>query len=228
MHISHEAGILEDPSVEAPKGLLKYCTPLEKTPDKKDIIEVIFKDGIPVKLIHEEQVLQDPLEIFLYVNKLGMKHGIGVVDMVENRFIGIKSRGIYESPGATILLEAHKDIEGIAMDREVMKIRDVLTPIFSQIAYNGFWFSPEMDFLMKAVEKSQEMIDGKVKLLLFKGNVKPIARESPSSLYDKDLSSMDIEGGFNQQDSIGFININSIRLKANKAILDKHNKDYFD
>jgi argininosuccinate synthase len=228
MHISHEAGILEDPSVEAPKDILKYCTPIELTPNKPDYIEIYFKDGLPIKINHDNIIKNNSLEIFSYLNELGKKHGIGIIDMVENRFVGIKSRGIYETPGATILIEAHKDIEGIAMDREVMKIRDILSPIFSQIVYNGFWFSPEMDFLLAAVNKSQEMIDGKVKLKLFKGNVFTIARESPSSLYNQDLSSMDIEGGFNQQDSEGFIKINAIRLMANKAILDKHKKNYFD
>jgi argininosuccinate synthase len=208
--------------------MLKYCTPLEDTPDKSDEIVIEFKDGVPVKLIYDGKDITDSLDIFLKLNELGGKHGIGVVDMVENRYVGIKSRGVYETPGATILLEAHKDIEGIAMDREVMKIRDMLSPVFSQIVYNGYWFSPEMDMLISAVNKSQEMIDGKVTLLLFKGNVIVKARESPSSLYDQDLSSMDIEGGFNQEDSEGFIKINAIRLKANKAILDKHKKKYFD
>jgi argininosuccinate synthase len=228
MHISHEAGILEDPAVEAPPGILKYCNEIENTPDEADYISIYFKDGLPIKLKHNDIEKNNSLDLFIYLNELGKKHGIGIVDMVENRFIGIKSRGIYETPGATILLEAHKDIEGIAMDREVMKIRDILSPIFSQSLYNGFWFSPEMDFLLAAVNKSQEMIDGIVKLKLFKGNVFTISRESPSSLYDQDLSSMDIEGGFNQQDSEGFIKINAIRLMANKAILDKHNKNYFD
>lgn len=228
MHISHEAGILEDPGIEAPDGILKYCTEIEKTPNYADYVLIYFKDGLPIKLKHNEIEKEDSLDLFIYLNDLGKKHGIGIVDMVENRFIGIKSRGIYETPGATILLEAHKDIEGIAMDREVMKIRDILSPIFSQTVYNGFWFSPEMDFLLAAVNKSQEMIDGIVKLKLFKGNVFTISRESQSSLYDQDLSSMDIEGGFNQQDSEGFIKINAIRLMANKAILDKHNKNYFD
>lgn len=228
MHISHEAGVLEDPSLPPPKGILKYCTELKDTPDKEDKIEITFKDGTPVELQAEGNIITGSLEIFMKLNELGMKHGIGVIDMVENRYVGIKSRGIYETPGATILLEAHKDIEGVAMDREVMKIRDVLSPMFSQIVYNGYWFSPEMDMLMSAMHKSQEMIDGKVTLILYKGNVKPIARQSPSSLYDQDLCSMDIEGGFNQQDSEGFIKINAIRLMANKAILDKHHKNYFD
>ncbi len=127
-----------------------------------------------------------------------------------------------------ILREAHMDIEGIAMDREVMRIRNILTPLFAEIVYNGFWFSPEMDFLMAAINKSQEVIDGVVTLSLYKGNVLAVGRASPSSLYDKELSSMDIEGGFNQQDSRGFIEINAIRLKAHNAIMTKRNKKVTD
>jgi len=230
MHISHEAGILEDPLMNPGDKILKYCKSLKEAPDNETKLEIHFNDGIPVKVVNKEDeiVKTDPLELFTYLNQLGGENGIGVVDMVENRFVGIKSRGIYETPGATILRAAHLDIEGIAMDREVMRLRDMLTPKFAEIVYYGFWFSPEMDFLMSAVNKSQEMIDGIVYLSLYKGNVKILGRESPSSLYDKELSSMDIEGGFNQQDSIGFIKINAIRLKAQKAILDKHKKNYFD
>ena len=230
MHISHEAGRLEDPSLKAENGLLKYCNSLKKAPDKETEIEIHFKDGIPIKVINKEEgiVKQGPLTLFNYLNKLGSINGIGVIDLVENRFIGIKSRGIYESPGATILWSAHKDIEGIAMDREVMRLRDMLSPKFSEIVYNGFWFSPEMDFLMGSINKSQEMINGIVYISLYKGNVTILGRKSPSSLYDKELSSMDIEGGFNQQDSKGFIKINAIRLKAHKSILDKYTKKYFE
>ena len=230
MHISHEAGTLEDPSLKAEDGLLKYCNSLKKAPDKETEIEIHFKDGIPIKVINKEEgiIKQGSLTLFNYLNKLGSINGIGVIDLVENRFIGIKSRGIYESPGATILWSAHKDIEGIAMDREVMRLRDMLSPKFSEIVYNGFWFSPEMDFLMGSINKSQEMINGIVYISLYKGNVTILGRKSPSSLYDKELSSMDIEGGFNQQDSKGFIKINAIRLKAHKSILDKYTKKYFE
>ncbi|MGB9553239.1 MAG: argininosuccinate synthase, partial [bacterium] len=130
----------------------------------------------------------NPLDLFLYLNELGTENGIGRVDMVENRFIGIKSRGVYETPGATILWTAHRDLEGIAMDKEVMHLRDMLIPKFSELIYNGLWFSPEMDFLMSAFNKSQEAIDGTVILSLYKGNVTVIGRESPTSLYDQKLS----------------------------------------
>ena len=141
--------------------------------------------------------------------------------MVENRFVGVKSRGVYETPGGTILLAAHRDLEGLAMDREVMCLRDMLAAKLSELIYNGFWFSPEMDFLMSAVHKSQELIDGQVTVKLFKGGVWPLARTSPSSLYDQDLSSMDAEGGYDQMDAAGFIRINAIRLKAHHAICRK-------
>jgi argininosuccinate synthase len=230
MHISHEAGILEDPLMNPGDKLLKYCKSLKEAPEKETKLEIHFKDGIPIKVVNKESgvVKKEPLDLFIYLNKLGGENGIGVVDMVENRFVGIKSRGIYETPGATILRAAHMDIEGIAMDREVMRLRDLLAPKFAEIVYYGFWFSPEMDFMMSAINKSQEMIDGIVYLSLYKGNVQIIGRESESSLYDKELSSMDIAGGFDQQDSTGFIKINAIRLKAQKAILDKHSKKYFD
>ncbi|MHC4985391.1 MAG: adenine nucleotide alpha hydrolase family protein, partial [Planctomycetota bacterium] len=149
----------------------------------------------------------------------GGRHGVGRIDMVENRFVGIKSRGVYETPGGTILHAAHRDIEGIAMDREVMRLRDSLSAKFAELIYYGFWFSPEMDFLSAALTKSQEYIDGTVTVELYKGSANPIARSSPSSLYDQDLSSMDIEGGFDQKDSAGFIKINAIRLMAHNAII---------
>jgi len=141
--------------------------------------------------------------------------------MVENRFVGIKSRGVYETPGGTILWKAHRDLEGIAMDKEVMHLRDGLIPKFSELIYNGLWFSPEMDFLMCAFNKSQEHIDGDVTMALYKGNVHAISRESSASLYNQDLSSMDVEGGYNSIDCKGFININGIRLKAHNLVLRK-------
>ncbi|MCR4433427.1 MAG: argininosuccinate synthase [Caldiserica bacterium] len=221
MHISHEAGILEDP-LERPE---EYIFTRTKSPkearDEETVIEITFKDGIPVEVKNEEEgvVYKDPLDLFLYLNRIGYENGVGRVDMVENRFIGIKSRGVYETPGATILWIAHRDLEGIAMDKEVMHLRDMLTPKFSELIYNGFWFSPEMDFLLSAIKKSQEAIDGKVILSIYKGNVMPIGRESPTSLYDRELSSMEVEGGFNSEDSKGFININAIRLKAHNLVL---------
>lgn len=222
MHISHEAGILEDPMFSMQKGMLEKMVMPQDAPDKETRIVIHFKDGLPVKVINKDDgtVKEESYEMYVYLNDIAGKNGIGLLDMVENRFVGIKSRGVYETPGATILHIAHRDIEGIAMDREVMRLRNMLTPKFSELIYNGFWFSPEMEFLMAAIKKSQELIDGSVHLCLYKGNVIIEGRESPSSLYDKKLSSMDIEGGFDQTDSRGFIRINAIRLMAHRAIVE--------
>jgi argininosuccinate synthase len=227
MHISHEAGVLEDPMYPLQKSMLEKMVMPQDAPDTETRIVIHFKDGRPVKLINKEDgtVKDDPYELYVYLNDLAGKNGIGLLDMVENRFVGIKSRGVYETPAATVLHIAHKDIEGIAMDREVMRLVNMLTPKFAEIIYNGFWFSPEMDFLMAAIEKSQELIDGSVHLCLYKGNVIIEGRESPSSLYNKKLSSMDIEGGFDQTDSKGFIKINAIRLMAHRAIVEQSQKN---
>ena len=223
LHISHEAGILEDPSVEPEKAVYSKTVDPEDAPDQATRISITFKDGIPVKVTNQEDgtVKTDSLELFNYLNELGGANGVGRIDIVENRYVGVKSRGVYETPGGTILHLAHTDIEGIAMDREVMRLRDMLSAKFAELIYNGFWFSPEMEFLRSAIDKSQEVIDGTVNLKLYKGNVFVLSRESHSSLYDQNLSSMDIEGGFNQQDSEGFIKINAIRLMAHHAILEK-------
>ena len=223
IHISHEAGILEDPSKRPDPSVFSLTEDISNTPDEETKLEIKFKDGIPISVTNlvDNSSYDNPLDIINYLNLVGRKNGIGRVDMVENRFIGIKSRGVYETPGATILFEAHRDLEGIAMDKEVMHIRDLLIPKFSELIYNGFWFSPEMDFLLTAIRKSQEAVDGVVRVALIKGNIIMIGRESPTSLYDQDLSSMDIEGGFDAKDSEGFININSIRLMAHKIVLQR-------
>ncbi len=225
MHISHEAGVLEDPSARPDASVFSMTNGISDAPKKETVIQIEFKDGIPtqVKNLDDGTVKTGGLDMFLYLNELGSQHGIGRVDMVENRFIGIKSRGVYETPGATILWEAHRDLEGVAMDKEVMHIRDMLIPKFAELIYNGFWFSPEMDFLLTSIAKSQEAVDGTVRVALLKGNVISIGRESPTSLYDQDMSSMDVEGGFDATDSQGFININAIRLKAHSLVL--HRRD---
>ena len=229
IHISHEAGILEDPKHPWSADMLTKMVRPQDAPDKESKIEVHFKDGIPVKIVNKDDgsIVTDALEIINYLNKVGGENGIGICDMVENRFIGVKSRGVYETPAYTILRMAHMDIEGIAMDREVMRLRNMLAEKFAELIYNGFWYSPEMDFLLAAINKSQELIDGTVYLTLYKGNVLVDGRESPSSLYNQDLSSMDIEGGFDQKDSAGFIKINAVRLMAHNAILRKQRVEPF-
>jgi argininosuccinate synthase len=223
MHISHEAGILEDPGARCPENVFSKTLSPMMAPDKETLVEIEFENGTPVRIKNLEDGTEktDPLELFEYANHIAGVNGIGRIDLVENRFIGIKSRGIYETPGGHLLWAAHRDIEGIAMDKEVMHLRDMLTPKFSELIYNGLWFSPEMDFLLAAFNKSQEQINGTVVVSLYKGNAMPVYRHSPVSLYDQDLSSMDVEGGFDATDSRGFININAIRLKAHYLVLRK-------
>lgn len=221
LHISHEAGVLEDPAYTPDPNIFSMSVAPQDAPDQETIIAITFKNGNPIKVenLQDGTAKEKPLDLFLYLNDLGSKNGIGRLDMVENRYIGIKSRGIYETPGGTILWKAHRDLEGLAMDKEVMHIRDSLIPKFTELIYNGFWYSPEMDFLMSAFNKSQEAIDGLVTLSLYKGNITICGRTSPTSLYDQDISSMDKEGGFTASDSTGFININAIRLKAHNVVL---------
>jgi argininosuccinate synthase len=223
LHISHEAGILEDPASPCAEDVYSRTTSLLKTPDTADIISLSFKNGIPVKVENKAAGRSEtkPLPLFQYLNELGSKHGIGRMDMVENRFVGIKSRGVYETPGGTILINAHRDLEGLVMDREVMKIRDMLSLKVAELIYNGFWFSPEFEFLMNCIDASQEGIDGTVEVQLFKGHAYPVARTSPVALYDPKQSSMDEAGGYDQQDAAGFIRINAVRLKNHTRVKRK-------
>lgn len=216
MHISYESGILENISKGPKEDIFQMTISPLKAPHKETKLVIEFKQGIPVKVIDKTNKVTetDPLKLFQYLNKVGGENGIGRVDLVENRFIGIKSRGIYETPAGTILHKAHLDIEGITMDKEVKQIRDSLIPKISSLIYNGFWYSPEFDLLMTMVDKSQENITGKVNLKLYKGNVIITGRSSPCSLYDKKIASMDIHGGYDQKDAKGFIKLNALRLKA--------------
>jgi argininosuccinate synthase len=188
-------------------------------PDNETKICIEFEKGIPIKVTNMSNGLDvlGSLELFNYLNILGEENGIGRIDIVENRFVGMKSRGVYETPAGTILFNAHKDLESVTLDKEVMHLKEFFSPIIAKLIYNGFWYSPEMEFLMAAINKSQENVSGKVYLKLYKGNVINIGRESKNSLYNKDIASMDKEGGYNQMDAIGFIKINGLRLKMHGA-----------
>jgi argininosuccinate synthase len=227
MHRSYEAGMLEDPSAPPPDDMFKLTRALEDTPDQATDLSIHYKDAMPVRVVCESEGVDvtDPVALFDFLNDKGGEHGIGRIDIVENRFVGIKSRGVYETPGGTVLHHAIRDLEGIAMDREVLRLRDMLSPRFSEIIYNGFWFSPEMDFIQAAFRQSERLIDGEVYLRLFKGNVQVRGRTSTSSLYDQELSSMDVAGGYDQQDARGFIRISALRLRAHKLILRKTGED---
>jgi len=227
-HISFESGMLEDPMTAPIKEMFKLTVDPEDAPDKPTFLRIEFKDGAPCKIINksENKEFTDPLDGFIHLNKVAGANGVGRVDLVENRFVGIKSRGVYETPAGTVLRAAHLDLEGITMDREVMRIRDMLSAEWARLCYYGFWYAPEMELVMNSINFSQKNVTGGVEIKLYKGNVTIMGRESPCALYSADLASMDIEGGgaslnYNPMDAEGFIRINAVRLKANK-ILRKH------
>lgn len=220
LHISHEAGILEDPNAPCAEDVYSRTSTMEKWPNTPEILAITFENGVPVKVENKTDgtVKTGALDLFQYLNTVGTRHGVGRLDMVENRFVGIKSRGVYETPGGAILHNAHRDLEGLTMDREVMKLRDMMSPKVAELIYNGFWFSPEFDLLMTFMDKAQENITGTVQVQLYKGVAYPIARTSTTALYDPLQSSMDEEGGYDQKDAAGFIRINAVRLKNNSKI----------
>ncbi|KAM8796475.1 argininosuccinate synthase [Eudromia elegans] len=223
MHISYEAGILENPKNPAPPGLYtKTCDPAT-APDTPDMLEIEFKQGVPVKVTNatDGATRQEALELFIYLNEIAGKHGVGRIDIVENRFVGMKSRGIYETPAGTILYHAHLDIEAFTMDREVRKIKQGLALKFSELVYNGFWHSPECEFVRQCVGRSQDAVHGRVRLAVLKGHVYVLGRESPRSPYNEELVSMNVQGDYEPADATGFININSLRLKEYHRLQSK-------
>lgn len=216
IHISHEAGILEDPANRCPEDVFSLTLSPQKAADKETILTLNFVDGEPVSVKNENDgtVVTDPVEMILYLNKMGHDNAIGRVDMVENRFIGIKSRGVYETPGCEILWKAHHNLEGLTMDKEAMHLRDMLSPKYAELIYNGYWGAPEFDMLTALFNESQKHVTGKATVALYKGNVINAGIESDWSLYNEDLGSMDKAGGYHPIDCKGFININAIRLIA--------------
>ena len=224
IHISHEAGILEDPSMRCPEDVYSLTLSPQKAADKETILTIEFKDGTPVSVKNENDgtVVTEPVEMIMYLNKMGHDNAIGRVDMVENRFIGIKSRGVYETPGCEILWKAHHNLEGLCMDKEAMHLRDMLSPKYAELIYNGYWGAPEFNMLTALFEESQKNVTGKATVALYKGNVINAGIESPCSLYNEDLGSMDKAGGYHPIDCKGFININAIRLMAS-AMRDAKN-----
>jgi argininosuccinate synthase len=216
-HISYEAGILEDPNQTPPDDMWKLTVDPRKAPETPEQVEIEWSKGLPVKVTFpaDGRTVTDAVEVFLALNALARKHGVGRIDIVENRFIGVKSRGCYESPAATILRVAHMDLEGMTLDRNVRAMRDqFITTQLSQILYNGYFFSPEREFVTAAIPASQKTVNGLVRLKLYKGNVIVEGRDSDEGLYDAKFSSMDEMGGFEPTSTSGFIDIESIRLKA--------------
>ena len=217
LHISYEGGILEDPNFEAEDSMWRITVSPEKAPNKPEYLELDYAKGDIVGINGKKLT---PAKVLIELNRLGGKHGIGRLDMVENRYVGMKSRGCYETPGGTIMLKAHRAIESITMDREVLSLKDDLMPRYGRMIYNGYWFSPERILLQSLIDQSQATVNGRVRLKLYKGTVLVVGRESKSdSLFDQTISTFDDDGGaYNQADAGGFIKLNALRLRiaANK------------
>jgi argininosuccinate synthase len=215
MHISFEGGILEDPWAEPPEDMFVLTRSPEKAPGKPVYVEVDFAGGVPVAVDGKKM---GPAKLLAHLNRIGGIHGIGRVDLVENRYVGMKSHGVYETPGGTILHCAHRAVESVTLDREVMHLRDSLIPKFAELIYYGYWYSPEMELLMSTVEKTQENVTGTARLKLYKGSCAVVGRKSPVSLYRTDFATFEKETVFNQADATGFIKINALRLKIRSML----------
>ncbi|MDG1928758.1 MAG: argininosuccinate synthase [Nitrospinaceae bacterium] len=209
-HISYEGGVLEDPWVGPDDDMFLLSTSPEKAPDKPTIIEIQYEAGNPIAVNGENL---SPAKLLERLNKYGGENGIGRIDIVENRFVGMKSRGIYETPGGTILHQAHRAIESITLDREVTFLRDSLIPSYARMIYNGFWFSPERKLIQQMVDQSQIHVSGEVRLKLYKGNCTVMGRKADKSLYNQNIASFEDNHGYSQNDADGFIKLNALRLK---------------
>jgi argininosuccinate synthase len=215
MHVSYEGGVLEDPWKEPAKEMFLTTKDPSEAPDAPEVVEIDFVDGTPTA-INKEQL--SPAKLIQKLNKIAGAHGVGRVDCVENRFIGMKSRGVYETPGCSVLHLAHRAVESVAMDREVMQLRDSLIPKFSSLIYNGFWFSPEMQVLRAFIDETQKNINGTARIKLYKGHASVAGRKSPNSLYNPDLAGFETFASYNSKDAEGFIRMNGLRLALNKAL----------
>ena len=218
LHISYEGGILEDPWSEPPEDMYTLSVSPKDAPNEADIIEITFKSGDPVAV---NDHFLSPANLLAELNKVGGKHGIGRDDIVENRFVGMKSRGVYETPGGTILRRAHMALESLTLDREVMHLRDSLIPRYSEMIYYGFWFAPERELLQKMIDDTQKTVNGVVRLELYKGNCRVIGRKSDDSLYNVDFATFEDDSVYKQYDAEGFIRLNALRLRIRKLMKEK-------
>ena len=209
LHISYEGGILEDPNAEPEESMWLWSTSPEKAPDTPEYITIGYKNGDPVSLNGENL---SPATMLETLNKLGGKHGIGRIDIVENRFVGMKSRGCYETPGGTIMLKAHRAIESITLDREEAHLKDELMPRYAKLIYNGFWFAPEREMLQAAINQTQKFVEGEVRLKLYKGNITVVGRTSPVSLFNPEYCTFEEDAVYDQKDAAGFIKLNALRF----------------
>lgn len=210
MHISYEGGILEDPWATPPEDIFLLTKGLEATPNTPTVITLSFERGVPVAINGEAMA---PVALLTKLNEMAGEHGIGRVDVVENRFVGMKSRGVYETPGVTVLHQAHRALETITLDREVMRLRDSLSVKVAEMIYNGFWFAPEFQSVKGMIEGMMHSVNGDVKLRLFKGNVTTLGRRSPNTLYSEQLATFEADQVYNQADAEGFIKLNALRLR---------------
>lgn len=215
LHISFEGGILEDPWASAPEDMFVLSVSPEAAPDRPTFVEIDFEDGVPKRV---DGKILSPATLLTHLNELGGRNGIGRVDMVENRYVGMKARGVYETPGGTILHHAHRAIESITMDREVMHFRDSLIPKIAELIYYGYWFSPEMEVLKKAIDETQKDVTGTVRLKLYKGNCTVIGRKSEKSLYHDGFATFEKDTVYHQKDAEGFIRLNALRLRIRKMM----------
>ncbi|CAN2039829.1 Argininosuccinate synthase [Candidatus Magnetomoraceae bacterium gMMP-15] len=218
LHISYEGGELENPWNSPSESMFTLTTSPKDAPDEPEVIDITFEKGNPIA-INDKKL--SPADILYELNRLGGKHGIGRVDMVENRFVGMKSRGVYETPGGTILRKAHMNMESITMDREVMHLRDSLIPKYAELIYNGFWFSPEMKLVQQLIDTTQETVSGVVRLELYKGNCTVVGRKSDLSIYREDFATFEDDSVYQQADAEGFIRLNALRLRI-QAMMKKN------
>jgi len=218
LHISYEGGVLEDPWEAAPEDIYTLTVSPRNAPDTSEDIEVTFKAGDPVA-VNGRQL--SPPALLAELNRLGGRHGVGRVDIVENRFVGMKSRGVYETPGGTILRTAHMAMESITLDREVMHLRDGLIPKYAELIYNGFWFAPERLVLQKLIDETQKNVSGVVRLELFKGNCRVLGRKSDASIYRVDFATFEDDAVYSQKDAEGFIRLNALRLRIQKMLSNR-------
>ena len=220
-HISYEGGILEDPWKEPPADMFVWCRPLEKAPNRAEYVEIEYRRGDPIAINGKTL---SAAKLLAQLNDLGAKHGIGRVDLVENRYVGMKSRGVYETPGGTLLHAAHRALESITMDREVMRLRDSLVPRYAEMIYYGYWFAPEREVLQGAIDAAQRNVNGTARLKLYKGNVVVAGRKSDFSLYDPNVATFEQDTVYQQADAEGFIRLNALRLRLQK--LSKTKRSY--
>ena len=223
LHISYEGLILEDPNAEPEESMWKWTNSPEKAPDRAEYITISFENGDPVAINGEKL---SPATLLRTLNEYGNKHGIGRVDIVENRYVGMKARGCYETPGGTILLKAHRAIESITLDREEAHFKDELMPRYAALIYNGYWFSPEREMMQAAIDKTQENVNGDVRLKLYKGNVIVVGRDSKNSLYSPAHSTFEEDDVYNQKDAEGFIRLNALRFIIEGKLQPKRREKY--